>query len=152
MTDHNMDRFKTRVWDKKTKKYLDENEFFIKANGGLSFYQLGGRGEFNIKRYVKEQCSGKKAKDGKLLYEGDLIVCKYYPFYRDKDDEFKELNYIGEVCWHQEDTMWIVHLYPISDRVVGGACGKNLWEYEECEIIGNINDDIMIKKILEFQR
>lgn len=84
-----------------------------------------------------QESTGKNAGDT-LLFEGDIIVIKEYPFYGDDDN--KELNYVGVVCYDDEQLLWFLSLEKVSDRVRGGASGDNLSEYDltQAEIVGNV--------------
>lgn len=70
------DRFKFRVWDKKHNEYIPSNMI-----GTLLYF--GHRDEFHIEfecfstfadSLIIEQCTGLKDKNGKPIYENDLII------------------------------------------------------------------------------
>ena len=69
----NNDRFKFRVWDNINKRY-DKSLDLIDKDGDLC-YQDGGKycnGE-HPDDFTIEQCTGLKDKNGKLIYEGDVL-------------------------------------------------------------------------------
>lgn len=81
--------------------------------------------------------------DAKKIFQGDLIAPKCYPFYGDDDGACKELNYVGEVYFDEDELQWCYALHVVSDRVRGGAVGDTLCSLgdQEIHILGNIHDN-----------
>lgn len=106
------DRFKFRVWDKEKRQY---------NNGMLIFDYM--RGILDPEKYILEQCTVLKDKNGNLIYEGDIL--------KNHREE------VGYVSFYQ-DTASMVILDKnglIDDIIEKKYLGINF------EIIGNIHEN-----------
>lgn len=133
-----MDRFKFRIYDLEQKHYLrviqDET---TGAEGFAAFY-----GKYNnickpmsfflchdIDRWVIEQCTGLKDKNGNLIYEGDILTEFYNP----------QANYI--IKWNEKNAkfgLWYVDHFIIGQISRDG--GNLCWLPSEFVITGNIHE------------
>ena len=120
------DRFKFRVWDNLDKKYYEDDCFQIQieSSGDLFIIGPGNDGEdcfWETNNTVVEQCTGLKDKNGKLIYEGDIILVD--------DDKCP-------VEWDSENARYNVVGY-------GEIAYLN---YNDIEVIGNIHNNPNFKE------
>lgn len=109
------DRFRCRAWNKEDESYAYEIQRFGSFYPN-PYWQDSFADFLDDDDWIIEQCTGLKDKNGKFIYEGDIIreISK-------KEPEWEE--YITAVRWKE--------------------CGFNLYDSEDFdfEIIGNIHEN-----------
>lgn len=122
------DRFRFRVWSKECSEYVEQEccDCYIRYNGELECYNLKDTDKDCIydgypeDDAIVEQCTRLKDKNGKLIYEGDIL---------------KTLD--GSICY----VVWM----GISFWAESPGSEAKDWEYnsfyEHCEVIGNIHQN-----------
>ena len=126
-------RFKFRVWSKQSNSYIKEKMFYIDKFGYLFKYEkskstvyINAPSPYVMclcgDNYIIEQCTGLKDKNGKLIYEGDIILVE--------DNKCP-------IEWESENARYNVVGY-------GEIAYLN---YNDIEVIGNIHENADLIKV-----
>lgn len=113
------DRFKFRFWDTKTENIITMNERLMYT--GRNFNLDLGNMIYTSKRFVTMQSTGLKDKNGKLIYEGDIV--------KTRD------GVLNKVFWENEYAQFL------SQEIGGFEVCSDFMDYEDIEVIGNIYEN-----------
>jgi len=131
------DRFKFRYYDLNTMynvKMLDiaENEVYItfdESNYGFSMFLIK-KEDFNENKLM--QCTGLKDKNGKQIYEGDIVRYYYKKSKTNPEKPQATENFIVKWC---ERGNWTLYTTDDKESLLLGITLK------EIEVIGNIYEN-----------
>lgn len=139
------DRFKFRVWDKEKKDWIGSSDilkrdFYISSNGEVAYGVKGVlTSEIDLDNHTIQQCTGLKDKNGKLIFEGDILSADRYKYI----DDGKQ-NYIGVVEFENGHWLEVSYLVNKNKKGISHNIGEYL-EIDDQEVIGNIfeNKDLL---------
>lgn len=137
-----MKELKFRVWEEREKEY-DTWSYILDESGNLYRNTYGALIECDKKDYIIEQYTGLKDKNGKEIYEGDIVAVK------DDDIPFALVNALTTEKW-----LVRFNKHRASFTMVKSTRRRNFirtfqnTKQDDIEVIGNIheNDDLLEKK------
>ena len=148
-----MRKIKFRAWSNYSKSFIEDDEYLIGLDGkfyrmdfdaGISGWEEGGLIWNELENITLIQFTGLHDKNGKEIYEGDLM--RYY-----KPNSYAKGEDILEVRWHEQEGAFKYWCLRMKDWEC--AFQKKLYNVGNnksgawCEVIGNIyeNPELIIK-------
>lgn len=115
------DRFRFRAWNKETKTMHYKAEQTYDCLDGIPLINKSSFGDvLDDENYIVEQCTGLKDKNGKLIYEGDILSCMVNCPRKGVVEFYRNAFCLNENGSYSEDIVF-------SDKC--------------CEVIGNIHEN-----------
>ena len=117
-----------RAWWKDTKRFLDCDEWYMTCSGAKYLHYAVM--PYKDDNFIIEQYTGIKDKNGKEIYEGDIV-----------SEEFEyggeKTKTIWQVRWSDDECAFELH-YVIGFKV--DDCSLYADDEEDYEVIGNIHE------------
>lgn len=158
------DRFRFRLYDKEKNLMLYEDSEELRSEKVYEYEELWWSNvafpikaisrffEYNYEeRFVLQQCTGLKDKNGKLIFEGDVL--RYPP-----EDKNEEKNYVSCEVFFHDNNCCDKHIgFQMNRfRFHGNICGiynfGNKYDFvpqnvEQMEIIGNVYENLELVEV-----
>ena len=126
------DRFKFRVWDNLCKRYDDLHAIYLAQSGSVCYpiVDIGITYPSEDSEYIVEQCTGLRDRNGRLIYEGDIV----------------RYNFPGApheiVAWNEKTCRWVTRRGEDTAMVFATSIAINSKLPDEGLIIeGNVHDE-----------
>lgn len=125
------DRFRFRVWDTEKKEMIYGAEMaydYMRLCPGGKIVEENCFGDvLENKRYIVEQCTGLKDKNGRLIYEGDIVILN--------DEDFFEKPIKTIIKWADGNASF--GLFGSHNLYYGFS----YYDPEDVEVVGNIHEN-----------
>ena len=117
------DRFKFRVWLKDTNKMYNVHSLHIGTNKVIISSRHGNVSIYINKNTILMQSTGLKDKNGKLIYEGDIIVNEKFVKYITKWNDNIGQFYISKINPSKYDNWkdWHLARHDLDYEVIGNV-------------------------------
>ncbi len=150
-----MKKLEIRAWDKKEKRmtYFGlSGEDILYFDGEKVYWTRNHDGDdYQVKDFILMFYTGKKDKNGKKIYDGDIVRGELVVGYskEDKDESPEEVSpspapifeeKIGKVFWGETKLT-----YQVETKKIDVLCPL-LFEFEDVEVIGNIYENPKLLK------
>lgn len=140
------DRYKFKIWDKTEKKFLPLDS---KTENTDSWISIDNTGVYLVERdnardvafftditedVIILQCTGLKDKNGKLIYEGDIVSVKVKIQDSLYEDEYYFQNYKGGIIF--EKGIIAIDVIDTTKHPI-----SLYYHAKDCEVVGNIYEN-----------
>jgi len=139
-----MREIKFRAWYIDEKRFIDEFTLnYIKDSIGNKFFSIETPERLNLRiedGIILMQFTGLKDKNGKEIYEGDIIRYNYHTSNRNGNTDFTGVieYYSKEIEIHHEETLIVGFLFKGWCDIKEDYWFTKIPDVEDKEIIGNI--------------
>ena len=122
------DRLKYRIYDTVDREYVEVDAIRLTPSG-VAVWLEETEPDVNLKRYIIELCTGLKDKNGKLIYEGDIVK-----------EWFGETG-TYQVIWEDVTASFIFSNINDEDYNYDLRDNPDLFTDQDLEVVGNIHEN-----------